>query len=353
MMVWTARYHDRSRFRMGVVSLMSGGKLADGIRQEGVALYELGQKRGRLTAAGLQGMSRAIREFSPSILQGHMFHANILTRLAGLIWRRILVVNTYHTGWEPGHRRALYLATDFLVDGSIVYGMPDDPEDVTGTSPVSSRRRIPYGIPQPDGTTDRPSARGRLGFPDGAPVWLAVGRLSAEKGFEDLVAAVQEVDSPQGRVMFVIVGEGEQEPRLRRQIARMELEGRVVLAGYQADLRDYLAAADYFVLPSRWEAGPLVVLEAMAAGLPVVATDVGQVRSMVADGESGIIVPPSEPGELGRAMNRLMAVGEAARGWGLRGRSTVAERYDFSRTCRATERYYLDLLARSDGSGDQ
>lgn len=352
MLVWAARYHDRSRFRMGVVSLMSGGQFAAAIRESGVPVFELGQQRGRLSPAGLRRLLSTVRDFTPMILQGHLFHSNILSRLTGVFRRRLAVINTMHTGWEPVHRRFLYACTDFLVDGSITYGMPDDLPNIEADLPPSNHCRIPYGIAVPNGDRDdRAAARVRLGLPPEAAVWLAVGRLSPEKGFADLITALSRLGGNQNGPMVLIVGSGRQEPDLRRMIAGGELSDRVILAGYQSDLTDYFAAADYFVLPSRWEAGPLVVLEAMSAGLPVVATDVGRVRSMVKDGGTGFVVPPSEPEELARAMERLMALGDAGHDWGKRGRDRITEHYDFVRTQRETERFYSEVLRRTGQRG--
>ena len=331
---------------------MSNGPLAVPIREAGVPITELDQTRGRLTAAGLKGLLAAVRDFAPAILQGHMYHSNILSRLVGVFRRKVLVVNTLHSGWEPIHRRAFYAITGFLVDGSIAYGFPAAPETRKREGAGSSLRRVPYGIPSRDGDfPDRSAARDRLGLPGDRPVWLAVGRLSSEKGHADLIMALSEIDLSGASPVVVIVGEGGCESQLRGLIAHRNLQERVILAGYQADLRDYMTAADYFVLPSRWEAGPLVVLEAMSFGLPVVATDVGQVRSMIIDGETGIIVPPSEPGELARAMKRLMDSGDGARELGLRGRDRTGEHCDFSVTCREMERYYLELLGGVHGKG--
>ena len=104
-----------------------------------------------------------------------------------------------------------------------------------------------------------------------------------------------------------------------------------------------MSGADYFVLSSLWEGGPLVVLEAMAAGLPVVATDVGDVSSMVVDGETGFVVQPSRSDELARAMNQMMDLDSRARELGQAGLERVRKLYDYSSTQREMERCYLEL----------
>ena len=148
-----------------------------------------------------------------------------------------------------------------------------------------------------------PPARG-----DGDPPRIVtVGRLAAPKDALTLVRALALL----GPIRFsaLLVGDGPDlgPPVVEAEVRSLDLEDRVELAGSRADVPALLAAADVFVLSSRSEGAPISILEAMAAGLPVVACDVGGVGELVADGETGLLVPSADPARLAEALRRLVA----------------------------------------------
>jgi glycosyltransferase involved in cell wall biosynthesis len=137
-----------------------------------------------------------------------------------------------------------------------------------------------------------------------SPVLLAVGRLSTEKGHADLLEAVARLNDSQ--FQLVIVGDGPELCRLEEQIARLRLERSVILAGHRPDVRPFYAAATVLALPSHSEGSPNVVLEAMAAGVPVAATNVGGVPEILEHERTGLIVPPRDPDAMAAAIRRLL-----------------------------------------------
>jgi glycosyltransferase involved in cell wall biosynthesis len=124
---------------------------------------------------------------------------------------------------------------------------------------------------------------------------------------------------------------------------------RVHLAGRQDDVRVWLAALDIFVLSSDWEGMPNAILEAMAAGLPVVATAVGGTPEVVVDGITGLLVPRGDPEALRQAIARLMDDFDLRRRMGQAGRERVSSRFDIAVTARATETLYLQLVQEKLG----
>jgi glycosyltransferase involved in cell wall biosynthesis len=349
LLVWAARYYDRSRFRLGVVSLISGGELTSEVRHEDVVLVELDQTRGRITRAGFTGLVEAARGFAPQILQGHMFHSNILSRVVGSITKVKVIINTIHTGWEPLHRRFVDAATGFLPDGYITYSQQTGRVVTTPGRYGKSVRHIPYGIEIPARWSgDREELRKRLGLPTGGPVWIAVGRLNEAKAFPDLLDAFSRLNAYGPGPFLVIAGEGDERVRLERIIQETGLAGKVFLLGSRNDVKDLYAASDAFVLSSRREGNPLVLLEAMAAGLPVVATDVGVVSTMTEPGTTALLVPPGRPSELAAAMHSVMDMGDEAQALGEAGRKRVELYYDFRWMQGETERFYLELLGREE-----
>lgn len=168
-------------------------------------------------------------------------------------------------------------------------------------------------------------------LPRGVKVLVAAGRLSAEKGHRTLIEAVAGL-ARQGRaVALVILGAGREAPALERQIEASGLSGRAVLAGFLPEVPRYLAAADLVVNPSLTEGLPNVVLEALAVGAPVVATDVGGVRELILPGRTGLLVPPGDALALEKAIAALLDDGPRARALAEAGRQWVVESFSFER----------------------
>ena len=136
------------------------------------------------------------------------------------------------------------------------------------------------------------------------PRLIAVGRLKAPKDFLTLVRALARL--PEGGFEALLVGDGPDRGEIEDEIRELGVEGRVQLAGERSDVPALLADSDVFVLSSRSEGLPVSVLEAMAAELPVVASNVGGLGELVVDGETGLLVPPGDPEALAEALGRLI-----------------------------------------------
>jgi len=213
---------------------------------------------------------------------------------------------------------------------------------------------IPNGVPlaafSPGEPAANPDLRRELGIPAGAPVVGGVGGLRRVKNFLRLLDAAALVD-PRLGLHVLLVGEGAERAALEERAARPDLAGRVHLAGYQAAPAPFYRAMDLFAITSDSEQMPVCLLEAMAAGLPVVATDVGDVRPMLPP-EQGDWLVPVTPGEPGRTVAELArrlaaAIGDPAR----RRRLSAANRaraestYAFEATCAAYRDLYAGALA--------
>jgi glycosyltransferase involved in cell wall biosynthesis len=174
----------------------------------------------------------------------------------------------------------------------------------------------------------------------------AAGRLSPEKGFENLVEAAAVVRRADPGVGFVLFGDGPLREELTRQVAARGLGGHFVFAGFRADLERYLPHLDVLALPSYTEGLPVIMLEACAAGLPVVASAVGGVPEVVEDGVTGYLVPPKDPARLaGRLLDVLR--GEAdRRAMGQRGRRRIQEHFTFEAQSLQYQRLFERLTRR-------
>jgi glycosyltransferase involved in cell wall biosynthesis len=188
-----------------------------------------------------------------------------------------------------------------------------------------------------------PELRRELGIPENAPVVGAVGHLRAEKRFERLLDACAALPD----VHVLIVGEGETRPLLEERAARPELAGRVHLAGYRPDPQRFYRAMDVFAITSDTEQMPVCLLEAMATGLPVVSTDVGDIRSVLPSEQSAHLVALAEDdlaAVLTRHLGALLHDPEGRRRLGRANRRRVEERFTFERMLDAYRQVYHSAL---------
>jgi glycosyltransferase involved in cell wall biosynthesis len=170
----------------------------------------------------------------------------------------------------------------------------------------------------------------------------AAGRLSPEKGFDVLIAAATRMMEADPSVGFVVFGEGPCRADLQQKITDAGLTGSVVLAGFRPDLDKFIPHLDLLALPSHTEGLPNVVLEACAAGVPVVATSVGGTPEVIEDGMSGYLVPPGNAEALAEAIREALGCEEQLREVAFQGRQRVLEGFSF----RAQANSYLDLFER-------
>ncbi len=200
---------------------------------------------------------------------------------------------------------------------------------------------IPNAVDLPEAVAGaRARVRAELGVPPGAGLVLAVGRLNAEKGQALLLRAAPVVLSGCPSTVFAFAGDGPLREELEQQAAQLGIAGQVRFLGVRQDVPALLAAADLFVLPSRSEGMPNALLEAMAAGLPVVSFDVGGVSEALTYGESGLLVPPEDVGGLASAMLALLRDEPERLRLGAAARERIRTRHTLENMCAQYERLF-------------
>jgi glycosyltransferase involved in cell wall biosynthesis len=191
--------------------------------------------------------------------------------------------------------------------------------------------------------------REELGLPEDAPVACVVGRLTPWKGHQTLLRAWPEVLARTPDAHLLIVGEvafweDDYAAELHALADSLGIAHRVAWSGFRDDIPDVLRTVDLLVLASTDEPFGRVVIEGMAAGLPVVATASGGVPEIVRAGETGLLVPPEQPGPLGEAMAQVLAEPARARAMGAAGRTRAVECFDVRRVARQVEAVYDAML---------
>ena len=179
-----------------------------------------------------------------------------------------------------------------------------------------------------------------LGFAPGDFVVGYLGRLSQEKGVNYLVDAVSEIQDSRSRVKLLIIGNGPERKALEQKVKTLGLDGRVVFAGFQEDTENWLSALDIFVLPSLTEGTPMALLEAMAVGVPVIATAVGGVPKVISDRVNGMLVSKGQPLELSEKIHMLQYNPDLKKKLALNGLNLIKEKYDIRSWSISIEQIY-------------
>jgi glycosyltransferase involved in cell wall biosynthesis len=278
------------------------------------------------------GLFRLLRRHRFDLVQTHTSKSNFVGRLAARAARVPIVVghchNLYYVREVSAASRAFYrllevLAGNFqdhaifpdeeLRDCAIRDGLIDSENATVIHNAVSWLH---------DSTDERERLRAResLGLRPGNLAVCLSGRLASGKGLDVLFAAWAQIAPCDSRLQLLVAGDGPERVNLERLAARLRIQDSVRFLGFREDVRELLAASDAFVMPSLWEGQPLSLLEAMAAGLPIAATNIKGIRGTVRNEIEAILVAPGDPAALARALKRVTSdpalrakLGEAAR----------------------------------------
>lgn len=309
---------DHSRWQPTVVSMTNGGAFVDALQQAGVPVLTLGMSRGKPSLAALGALVRILKQRRAKALVCFMFHANLMGRLAGLISRVPVVISSVRTENFGGLWREIALRlTDRLGTITVTNSqLVADSLVRRGVIPDGRVTVIPNALPLDRAALsadERNRLRIELGLTEDSFFWLAVGRLDPAKDYPTLLKAFTTITRHHPEARLLVAGDGPLRESLEEQITQLQFADRVRLLGFRDDVPRLMGAADAYVLSSAWEGFPNGIIEAMAACKPVVATAVGGVPEVVADGVTGLLVEPGRPSDLANAMLRMMEMDEQSR----------------------------------------
>jgi glycosyltransferase involved in cell wall biosynthesis len=262
---------------------------------------------------------RHFRRVRPALVHTHTSKAGFVGRLAARLARVPAVIHQPHGhvfyGYWSRRRTALFVALERLAarwTDTLVALTPREVEEHVerGIGRAAQWQVVPSGVPTAALRAAMPSraaARARLGLPPGAFVVAGVGRLVPIKGFDLLVEALPEIAARVPSTRVVLIGDGEERTALEARAAALGVGARLHVTGAVSDVTGLIAAADVLAAPSRNEGMGRVLVEAMAIGLPVVATTVGGIPDVVVDGECGRLVAPDDAAALAEVLAELGA----------------------------------------------
>lgn len=305
--------------------------------------------------SSLRSLISLLEKQRPSIVHTHMAKAGALGRLAA---SRVGVPNIVHTfhghvleGYFSGPKNSFFIKLERSLakrTGALVAvseAIRDELYDL-GIGTDSQWHVVPLGLDLDDlltGSADPDSARAVLGLPKEGHVVAIVGRLVPIKDHSLFIEAAALLAKQFPDVTFVIAGDGELRSQLEKE-ARDVLGSKAHFLGWVEDLKSLYAAVDVVVLTSRNEGTPVALIEASAAGRPVVATDVGGVADVVVDGVTGFVVPPGDAGQVADAVARLLREPQLRKEFGRSGRTHVASRFSASRLVDDVVALYDELF---------
>lgn len=342
---------DHRRFPVaGVVSLKPAGHYAQRLAAQGVKVESLGTPR----AAGLgdaRKLARIIDRERPDVVHAVMYQAIQVARMAKpLTSVPFKLVSSPRVNYRS--RSMWTLLVDRWLKGR---------DDLLIAECEASRRfllrKLSYkpaktmvirnGVDLagwPASKIDRQKRRLELRLGGSDVLVGAVGRLDRQKGFATLIEAMARLKG--SALRCAVLGDGPERERLAALIRKHELERTTWLIGEKTEIPSWLSAFDLYCLPSLWEGLPNALLEAMALGLPVVASGVDGVPEAVTDGKDGLLVPPSDPAALAKALKALASDPDKRTKLGAAAKASIAERFTLRRMIEEYERAYETVLSR-------
>ena len=317
-----------------VCCLDERGAWAADLEARGIAVHTLSREPGFHPGLGVE-LARLAGAQRIDVLHCHQYTPFVYGVVAKLARPRLRLVFTEHgrlAAAPPSPRRRLANAALSRAPGRF-FAVSAELRRVLETEgwPPGRLVVLPNGIdPGPlPAPGDRAAARATLGLPADAPVAGTAARLDPVKDLGTLLEAFAIVRATLPDARFVILGDGPERHALETARNRLGLGSSVLFAGHRSDVRQLLPGFDLYVNCSTYEGVSLTILEAMAAGLAVVATSVGGTPEVVVDGETGLLVPPRRPDALATALVRGLGEGGLRRSLGERGRARLTERFSF------------------------
>lgn len=338
----------REDFDVRVVALTRGGYYEQVLRDADVPVDVLG-KRWKLDPLTLWRLRRAIESYRPHIVHSWLFTANAYTRLVVAPSHdgpKVVVsercVDSWKAAWQAWlDRRQIPRTTRLIANAQCVADFYAD-----RGFPSERLTVIPNGITLPHKPADAERLRRELEIPADVHLVGYVGRLAPQKRVPDLIWGMQLLHLLRDDVFFLVVGDGPDATRIVDQLDDYDVRPKVRLTGHRSDAAELLRLLDVFWLGSDFEGMSNSIMEAMAAGIPVVCSDIPANRELVVDGETGFLVRPGDSVGFSQFTDRILADPQLKSRLGDAGRTRITERFSVDSMVAAHVDVYRELAGR-------
>ena len=329
-----------------VACLTGKGDVGGWLEKAGIPVHYLNARKSWPPSLVLP-LRKVVREFKPEVLHNFLFHANMVGRLVGWLSRVPAVICAVRVeDVERGFRLWVDGATHWMMHKQTC--VSESARRFThekSSIPMDKLIAVPNAVDLSKFENLEPGRlRRELEVDAETPVLLTVGRLSRQKGLQHLLDAMPAVLDEISNTRLALVGAGEDEASLKDLTRELGIEGAVSFLGWHPEIPEFLKDADLFVLPSLWEGMPNVVLEAMASGVPTVATEVGGTPELVLEGETGVLVPPADSDALARSIITLLQDRELRSRMGQQALERAQSQFSPARMIERNEQLYAELL---------
>lgn len=305
------RKYDQKRLRPLVCSLSDKGEMGKEIEESGIEVIPLNKLRHRFDWTIVKDIYTLIRTRDIKIVRTHQYHANLYGRLAAWLAKVPCIVASVHNVYTIDrkiHRRIINKFLARCSDKVVAVSETVKKDILTYDGLSEDKVRVIYnGI-----DTDRflningSLIRSKLGISLEAPVVGTVGRLALQKGQKYLIDAVSTLREKFPQIALLFVGDGPLRNELENHVKALGIEMNVIFLGIRRDIPQILSAIDIFVLPSLWEGLPSALIEAMASGKPIIASDIPPIREIVNSEKVGILVPPKNSNAIADSIELLL-----------------------------------------------
>lgn len=344
-----ANHLDRKRFRLIVCCLNEPGEFAGTLKKD-VPLYAI-RKRPFIDVSVIPKLVRIMRTEKVDVLHAHLWGANFWGRIAAVLAGVPVRIVTEHNEdvWKNRFHffcdRVLSWKTDCFVavSGAVAEfyrkraGVPSCKIHIIHNGIEVGRFRSHQDVS---------IKRRELGIPEDCFLFSIIGRIEPQKGHRFMLQAMARVKARYPKIALLVVGEGSRKSELEQESRKEVLDIPVLFSGIRQDVPEILNCVDALVLPSTREGFPIILLEAMAAGKPIIASNVGGVSECIgSEEEGGILVPPGDVKALTETMRRVLEDRTLCERLAKKSRQRVKDLFPVEIMIAKTEKLYLDLLS--------
>jgi len=359
-----AKYLNKDVYNTYIICTRRGGPLLDALTAQGIKVYILKSKFTKFITflpfifgalKAIFELAHIIKQHKIKIIHTHLHGSSeILGFISGKLVGVPVIVTTCHglNGWFKKYRYLKKLLYSFIVNHSqkLISVSSQVQNSITQYVKLNPRKLIVIksgiDISESNLHGDPVSMRSSLGLSNSVKVVTTVGNLRIEKGHYYLIRSIPTIIAKYPEAKFLFVGDGVLRNYLENEVVELALVNYVVFLGHRNDISNILSISNLFVLPSLAEGLPLALLEAMAMGVPVIATDLPIMREIIVNNKTGVLVPIKNSFSIAKAILELLTDLPRAAEIGIAGKYIVARQYNAKHMVKQIEDLYLHLLKR-------